>query len=278
MESSPTPQKKISYRRATAIAKRAIATAKKEKWTDTCSRLDLRKDGAKAWKLLNNLSGTKRRTNTRPISEDETPQKRAETFNKFFASINKLEKDLQNDPPLLKELKLLEKSEIETLAVLKEDFPLQELEDALKKLKQKKSPGPDMIHNEMLQHLGSIGKRTLLHLINQTWRKGQLPKAWKNAHIIPILKKDKDSNSPKSYRPISLTSCTGKVAERMVNRRLYWLLEDKKLLCEEQSGFRSASRTEDQLFTLCQRIQDGFQEGTHTTATFVDLQQAYDRV
>ena len=64
----------------------------------------------------------------------------------------------------------------------------------------------------------------------------------------------------------------------MVNRRLYWLLEDRGLLCNEQAGFRGASRTEDQLFTLCQKIQDGFQEGTHTTAIFVDLQQAYDRV
>ncbi|GFS03718.1 reverse transcriptase-like protein [Elysia marginata] len=64
----------------------------------------------------------------------------------------------------------------------------------------------------------------------------------------------------------------------MVNRRLYWLLENRGLLCEEQSGFRSASRTEDQLFTICQKIEDGFQDGTHTTAIFVDLQQAYDRV
>ena len=64
----------------------------------------------------------------------------------------------------------------------------------------------------------------------------------------------------------------------MVNKRLYWLLENRGLLCEEQAGFRRGSRTEDQLFTLCQKIQDGFQDGTHTTAIFVDLQQAYDRV
>ncbi|GFR58568.1 RNA-directed DNA polymerase from mobile element jockey [Elysia marginata] len=64
----------------------------------------------------------------------------------------------------------------------------------------------------------------------------------------------------------------------MVNRRLYWLLENRGLLCEEQSGFRSASRTEGQLLTLCQKIQDGFQDGSHTTAIFVDLQLAYYRV
>ena len=164
------------------------------------------------------------------------------------------------------------------MPLLSDEFTIQELEHALKNLKLKKSPGPDKIHNEMLQHLGRNGKNILLKLINLSWTKSQLPRAWKNAHIVPILKKDKDPKSPESYRPISLTSCTGKVAEKMVNRRLYWSLEKKGMLCEEQSGFRTTRRTEDQLFTLCQKIQDGFQDGTHTTAVFVDLQQAYDRV
>ncbi|GFS15898.1 RNA-directed DNA polymerase from mobile element jockey [Elysia marginata] len=106
----------------------------------------------------------------------------------------------------------------------------------------------------MLQQLGSTGKLFLLNIINQSWKQGRTPRAWKNAHVVPILKKDKDPKELKSYRPISLTSCTGKVAERTVNRRLYWLLENRGLLCEEQSGFRSASRTEDQLFTIYQKI------------------------
>ncbi|GFR67602.1 RNA-directed DNA polymerase from mobile element jockey [Elysia marginata] len=41
------------------------------------------------------------------------------------------------------------------------------------------------------------------------------PKSLENAHAVPILKKDKDPKELKSYRPISLTSCTGKVVERM---------------------------------------------------------------
>ena len=276
-EASPSIDNKIRYSRATATVKRTIAKSKKEKWTDTCSRLDLRKDGRKAWNLLNNLSGKQRKSNTRPITDEETPEKRANTFNKFFSSINKSQRDHKNDFFLLKELKLRERTQTKAGA-LDEDFTPQELGAALKKLKKKKSPGPDKVHNEMLQHLGETGKRMLLNIINNTWRKGQIPKAWKNAHIVPILKKDKDPKNPKSYRPISLTSCTGKLAERMVNRRLYQFLEEKDLLCPEQAGFRAASRTEDQLFTLCQKIQDGFQEGSHTTAIFVDLQQAYDRV
>ncbi|GFR69410.1 reverse transcriptase [Elysia marginata] len=88
LEACPTIASKKNYNKATAVVKRVIATAKKRKWTDTCSDLDLRKDGTKAWRLLNNLPGCKRKTNTRPIIEEETPQKRAEAFNKLFFFID----------------------------------------------------------------------------------------------------------------------------------------------------------------------------------------------
>ena len=130
----------------------------------------------------------------------------------------------------------------------------------------------------MLIHLGQEGKKALLHLINMTWNKGTIPTPWRNAHIVPILKKGKDPKVPKSYRPISLSSCVGKVAERMVNRRLYWWLESNGLITEVQAGYRAANRTEDQLFRLIQSVQDGLQERNSTTAVFVDFQEAYDRV
>ena len=100
----------------------------------------------------------------------------------------------------------------------------------------------------------------------------------KNAHLVPILKKGKNPAEARSFRPISLTSCIGKIAERLINRRLYWYLESSDLLGKNQGGFRRGKCTEDQLFRLTQSIQDGFQNKKHTLAVFVDLQQAYDRV
>ena len=64
----------------------------------------------------------------------------------------------------------------------------------------------------------------------------------------------------------------------MINGRLYWWLEATKFLSNNQTGFRSGYRTKDQLFKLTQKIIDGFQKKHHTTAVFVDLKQAYDRV
>ena len=149
---------------------------------------------------------------------------------------------------------------------------------ALRKLAFKKAAGPDRIKNEMIVHLGSTAKTILLRFINRTWRESQLPSAWRTARISPVLKKGKPAGDPQSYRPISLTSCIGKLAERMVNSRLYWWLENNRLLQNTQAGFRKGSRTEDQLFRFVQNTIDGFQDGKSTVAIFVDLQQAYDRV
>ena len=79
---------------------------------------------------------------------------------------------------------------------------LQELEEALKKMKQEKAPGPDGITNEMLKHLGSAAKRILLRIYNQSWLTGTVPTIWKEAVIRPIPKKGKDKRDPSSYRPI----------------------------------------------------------------------------
>ena len=64
----------------------------------------------------------------------------------------------------------------------------------------------------------------------------------------------------------------------MVNYRLYWWLENNHVLNQAQAGFRRGCRTEDQLFRLTQTVIDGFQGKKDTTAIFIDLQQAYDRI
>ena len=130
----------------------------------------------------------------------------------------------------------------------------------------------------MIAHLGKVAKTKLLSFINRTWRESKLPTQWRTAKITPILKKGKPAGLPSSYRPISLTSCLGKIAERMVNSRLYYWLEKNKLLTNTQAGFRRQSRTEDQLFRLAQNVIDGFQDKKSTTAVFINLQQAYDRI
>ena len=159
-----------------------------------------------------------------------------------------------------------------------ESLTLHELEEALRKLKQKKAPGPDEITNEMLKHLGPGAKRFLLSVYNQSWHTGTVPTSWKKALVRPIPKKGKDKRDPTSYRPISLLSCTGKLLERIINKRLLWHLEVNSALAPTQTGYRQHRSTEDQLALLTQEIEDAFQEKKKVLAVFFDMSKAFDKV
>ena len=155
---------------------------------------------------------------------------------------------------------------------------MPELRKAIKKLKKKKSPGPDNITNEMIQHLGNTALQKLLDIFNLSWNSGQVPQCWKEAIMIPVLKKGKNKSKAISYRPISLTSCLCKTMERIVNLRLQLYLETESILVPEQAGFRQYKSTEDQTTHLTQVIEDAFQAKKVTLAVFIDLQKAFDKV
>ena len=280
-EQDPTPENRRMYNIAVNNAKEISNESKRENWISTCEGLNLQHGGREAWTLLNNLSGENRKQNPTPLqTETETATsdfRKSEIFNKSFAAVSKADKKTTLDRGLEKVLQEKERKTTRDSTFL-EQLTASELSTAMKKLKKKKAPGPDKIHNEMLINLGEKGKEILLGLFNKTWESGQIPKPWKLATINPILKKGKKADQPGSYRPISLTSCVGKLIERMVNSRLYWWLESSGLINMNQAGFRAKSRTEDQLFRITQRILDGFQKEEHTAAIFIDLQQAYDRV
>ena len=282
LESDPSDKAKIQFKRTSAIVKKTVRLAKKQRWQNTCKKLDLRKDGSKAWKLLSNLAGKNQKENTKPIIKEQQiyvdEAKKAKLFNQHFAKAGAAPEETQLDKGLKKILKEKEAAMYAPIETFEKVFTPKELDNAIDNSKTRKSPGPDKIHNEMIKNLGKDGRAALLHLINKTWTTSTLPTAWKTAVIKPILKPGKDPNDPHNYRPISLTSCIGKIAEKMVNKRLYWWLEEMNILHPTQAGFRTNRRAEDQTYLLSQRVFDGFQEMKNTTAVFIDLKQAYDKV
>ena len=130
---------------------------------------------------------------------------------------------------------------------------------ALKAGTAKGAEGPDEIAPLFLRNLGEASREFVLACFNQSWREGVCPQSWRDACIVPLLKPGKSAGELASYRPIALTSCLGKVLERMVSCRLQHLAESRGWLCQEQSGFRPQRSTEDQILRLSQAVSDGFQ-------------------
>ena len=75
---------------------------------------------------------------------------------------------------------------------MQNDITMPELKKSIKKLKKKKSPGPDNITNEMLQHLGNSALGTLLDIFNLSWRQGKVSQCWKEAIMMHNIKERKE--------------------------------------------------------------------------------------
>jgi len=97
----------------------------------------------------------------------------------------------------------------------------QEVQRAITNLKYGTSPGPDGISYMTLHHLHEATPQTLTLLFNACLTFTVHPPEWKVANCVVIPKPGKSSYTlPKSYRPISLQSCFGKILEAIVAKRL----------------------------------------------------------
>lgn len=68
----------------------------------------------------------------------------------------------------------------------------------------------------------------LTAFLNQHWAAETVPEEWKHAEIVMIPKPGKKLQVT-NLRPISLTSCLGKLYERIVTKRLQHCMEENEL-------------------------------------------------
>ena len=60
------------------------------------------------------------------------------------------------------------------------------------------SPGRDGLGHHLFKHSGELMREEVLALINKVWESGCLPKEWKHAVIIPIVKPGKKKKKKKN--------------------------------------------------------------------------------
>ncbi|KAK3760362.1 hypothetical protein RRG08_030623 [Elysia crispata] len=281
-EENPNINNNIKLKETTARLRRETISTQRKGWQEKTASLNLEKDGSKLWNLVATLNGEKSKSGPIVLEKEGTTvtgKEAANVFIKQYAGVSDIEinKDRRRQVNL-DILELKEASHGLKDTEMDRKFTNEELEQALRELKMKKSPGPDQVTNEMLVNLGNGMKRKLLQLFNTSWRSGRIPQAWKEATMTPLHKQGKSKDKAESYRPISLLRCLCKTMERMVNTRLTWYLENNNILIEEQAGFRKGRCTEDQITLISQSIEDGFQEKKNTVAVWIDMEKAFDRV
>ena len=278
-ERRPCQETQIKLQQAKAKHLRMTIESKRRGWREKTAGLNMEKDNKDLWRLTKALNDEETKGHKITLEKDGKLLSSKEAANEFMKAYQN-ESDVNIPPNFQKEARKEQRmtSKEGLHDIMQQNISMKELKTAINKLKKKKSPGPDNITNEMLQHLGNITLKKLQEIFNHSWSKGQVPQSWKEAKMIPIHKKGKDKSIVLSYRPISLTSSCCKTMEMIINNRLRTYLEAKNIIAIEQAGFRQHRSTEDQTTYLTQAIEDAFQERKSTLAMFIDLQKAFDKV
>ena len=159
---------------------------------------------------------------------------------------------------------------------LDDPFTVEELDLAIKDLKNNKARSFDQITNEILKCSGKIYKNAFLHLFNSISRVCVYPSSWKKDILHPIHKSN-EKDDPNNFRGISIASCFGKLFIKLLKNRLQTFLDDKNAISKHQGSGKKNSRTSDHLMVikcLIDKIVKG--EKKKLYACFVDVKKAYD--
>ena len=182
----------------------------------------------------------------------------AENFNNFFSEIGpklaskipdsviSFEHFLQGDYQILEEKPVTD----------------NELNEAIKTLKSKKSSRYDEISSYVIKHISPLIFDPLKYIFNLSLEKGIFPDQLKIAKVTPLFKKG-DNASMDNYRPISVLPCFSKILERIIYNRFYTFFIENDILYEKKF-FQKQHSTEHAIIHLVNDIFKSFDSNKYT--------------
>ena len=225
------------------------------------------------WKTASTLYKKKKDTSSCPLLHDNTVihdnHLKAEIFNKYFCDMSAIEGPDDEIP----ECELAECDSSITNITTDEE----EVTKIQSGLRVGSATGYDGVSNLSLKKTRASVAPYLCRLFNRCLEEGIMPSCWKRANVTPILKKG-SANITKNYRPISLLSCTSKVLEKIVHRRVSKHVSDNNLLPPNQYGFVKGSSTTSQLLDISHLIATALDARLTSKLLFLDVSKAFDRV
>ena len=160
------------------------------------------------------------------------------------------------------------------------DLPtLEEVQTSISKLNLGKAAGRDGLFSGIFRVGGNHTAVVMHAVISDVWEKGEVPKDWRDAIMIPLYK-GKEAGKGEvcgNYRGITLLSSAGKILAGILLSRLNAEIV-KTILPESQCGFRQNRGTTDIIFTVRQIQEKCSEHRQGLYQVFVDLTKAFDSV
>jgi hypothetical protein len=238
------------------------------------------------WSTINELRGKSNKKEAFPLKHflndnqaitTSSVKEIANKFNSFFSNVGEnLARVIpaQNQPVDEPELNTQDFNEPFFLNPVSE----QDVHQCIFQLRGNSAPGLDGIQAKYLKDNINSLVVPLTHVINCSIKYGVYPKIFKCAKVIPLYKSDEKDNVS-NYRPISLLSVCAKILEKLVKKQLSSYLTNKKIICEQQFGFRSGKNITDALYNFVKEIhKSNNNTEKHCLVVFLDLAKAFDSI
>lgn len=243
----------------------------RQQWHAVCQEADGQLHKGKTWKLLRHLLDEQQTKGTQQYILNRTLHKAVTELGE-----DEVKKRLNN--------KYLPETPVDPLpvytgadnALLDADIEEWEVRAVLQSINCKSAPGIDQITNKALRNLSDTAISALTKYFNRCWKDGKLPQQWKTAKTVLIPKPNKPPGI-ENLRPISLTSCAGKLLEHVLLNRWQQYLEETNIYPDTMLGFRAKLCTQDAMLLLKHEVMDG-KTKDNTAVLGLDLQGAFDNV
>ena len=149
----------------------------------------------------------------------------------------------------------------------------KEINKVIKKLKRKKSVGPDEIPNEIFIEGNRSVRNTLLKTYNRIHSTEEIPPSWLKGEIIRLYKGKGKKGKCSNKRGITLASNVGKVYERIINERV----KQHVVITNAQAGGIEGNSTVDHPIVLKQTVKEITSKKLTAYVVFLDVQKAYNK-
>ncbi|KAK4830721.1 hypothetical protein QYF61_013171 [Mycteria americana] len=162
-----------------------------------------------------------------------------------------------------------------------EDNFLTQLEEAvndlLHHLDTHKSMGLDGIQLRVLRELVEELAKPLSIIYQQSWLTGKVPDDWRLANVMPIYKKGRKEDLG-NYRPVSLTSVTGKIMEQFILSALKRHVQANQGIWPSQHGFMKGRSCLTNLISFYNKVTCLVDEGKVVDVVYLDFSKAFDTI
>lgn len=227
---------------------------------------NIQTDSQNFWKYISNRRGQSAvpKNMTYQRMDLNTPESIANAFADFFSQTY--------NPSRLLQISTID-SPAELLHIT--GFEEHDILKAIKKIKPKRTAGPDQIPAYLIRDCAYVLAQPLTALYNLSMKTCTFPSVWKLGKIIPIFKAG-DKADICNYRAITIVNNFAKIFEIALQEVIYFHVN--RLLSPNQHGFMKGRSTVTNLLQITQYVTESIDENCQTDVIYTDFSKAFDKL